>query len=174
MRRWSFRDRQRLVMAGCALVGWVLVWHVGRPLWAQWRHLRGERTAVQHRMSEARQLAARAPAVERACQDYPDAWSDESEAVLQRVWMEELDAVARAAQLRVELVPKPAHVQGRQTQLHLEVAVEAAQETLLGFLDKLLTDASAIQIDRLQLVPAASPSAVRATLVLSKLVMATR
>jgi len=170
----SVARRQLLVMAGFALVGWVLAWHVGLPLWTQWRQVKAEISAARSRLNDARQLAARHAAVEQACQAYPDAWSDDSEAVLQRVWMEELDAVARAAQLRVELVPKPTHVQGRRTQLNLEVAVEATQETFLGFLDKLLTSTSAIQLDRLQVVTAASSSAVRATLVLSKLVMATR
>lgn len=173
-RHWSLRDRQLLVMAGVALVGWVLAWHVGLPLWTQWRQVRGEIAAARSRLNDAQHLAARHAAVEQACQAYPDAWSDDSEAVLQRIWMEELDAVAHAAQLRLELVPKPTHVQGRRKQLHVEVAVEATQEALLGFLETLLTSASAIQIDRLQLVPAASSSAVRATLVLSKLVMATR
>ena len=33
MRQWSFRNRQLLVIAGFALVGWVLGWYVGLPLW---------------------------------------------------------------------------------------------------------------------------------------------
>lgn len=86
--------------------------------------------------------------------------------------LEELGQWVREAEFPVTVKPQPLQREGAVVRLMTELGVEATQDHLVKFLDRVLDDSSLVGIERFRLAPSGVTTApVRATFVLSKLML---
>ena len=91
---------------------------------------------------------------------------------LQQQFLEELGPWVREAEFPVTVKPQPLQREGTLIRVMTELEVEATQDHLVKFLDRVLDDSSLVGIERFRLTPSGVTTApVRATFVLSKLML---
>ncbi len=172
MRAWLPRERKLALSAVIVVATWVIVASLGQPLWQRWHDLGQQTTVSQEKFDRLRRLASRKVAIERAYREAAHFLSTEPEDLVQRAFLDELEALARAGNLQISLKPRPIQRDGRVSRLGVELEVDATQEALLAFLDGLLSRPSLIELERLRIAATSSQdSPLRATLLVNKVVI---
>lgn len=172
MRGISLRDRKRLLLAGIALLVWLGVAWFGLPLWHRLTHLEQEASNSRQRVGQLQELLGRQSDIERRAQAYARFSSADSEEVLQRRLLDELEQWAVDTNVQLNLKPKAIQREGTVSRLGIEVELDSSQEALLAFLDRLLTAPSLLEVDRLQISATASKEfPLRAHLTVSRVLV---
>ena len=164
--------QQLLLFAAIGVVGWGVVSLSAMPLWMKLHHLEEQGMVSQKKLVRLRELANRRNVIDQAYQRYAAVWSKESEEVAHRAFLDELEQLAQADQLQLNLKPRPIEREGDVVRVGVELDVEAAQPALFAFLDRLFSQASLIELERLKI--STTPSAdhpLRATLVVNKVLI---
>lgn len=168
----TLRPRERrlgllaLVLIGCwAFLSWLVY-----PLWERVRGLRLHVATQTQKLDGLSDLLARAPAIERAYQEVAAYLTAEDDERSQGTFLNELEALSRNANVRLNLKPRPLRQEERLRRFEVELDVEGSQQQLMAFLDALLRLPKLMTIERLRIsaVPAKA-DALRASLVLQTL-----
>ncbi len=165
--------RERLLALGAVVViaMWALVSGIAWPLLDRLTHLQQQAFVSQQKLSRLRELARRKSAIEHAYQAHAGYRSQDADEPLQSAFLNELEQLA-AGSLQMSLRPGRIVRAGSVSRLGVEVDVEATQEALLSFLDRLFTSSSLVELERLQISSSASKeSPLSATFVLNKVVI---
>ncbi len=168
------RPRERLLTLVVVIVVtlWIVLSRVGEPLWSRLTTLGQQREVSQKKIARLQGLIRRKPSIEAAALRYAIFRSDEPDELLQRAFLDELEHVAGAGNLQVSLKPRPIERQAQSSRLGVELEVDATQDALFGFLDRLLSSPNLIELDRLRISTTASKDApLRAILVINKIVL---
>ena len=169
---WSLHPREwRLVLAAACLIGcWVIVSWLIQPLWEQVRDLKLQITTKTEQHETMTQLLAEAPAIERAYQGIARNLQTKGEAGRERVFLSELEQLARIADVQLNMKPRPLKREERMDRFEVELDLSGSHAQLLQFLDALLNMPRVITLERLRLsaVPARQDT-VQATLVMPHL-----
>ncbi|GEM_PF-1701483 len=161
-----------ILLVTVAVVVWALVSGLAAPMWAQLGQLRQEAELTQAKIAKLERLAARKPSIEQNYEAYGAFRSDEPESMTQRGFLDELEQLAGAGNVQLNLKPRPMEQEQRVSRVVVEMDVDGTQDELLNFLDRLLAWPRLIEIERLRI--SASPSKeypLRASLVVSKLIV---
>jgi len=170
--RFSPRERHLMLLTAVVLlvsglVSWILL-----PGWGRLTSMTERADLTQEKLARLQALVKERPRIEQDYQRYADLVSDEPAELLQRGFLDELDQLAQASGLQLNLKPRPAQRDAQVSRLTVEMDAEGTQEALLAFLDRLLAAPILIEVDRLRL--SASPSSqspLRTHLVVAKLVL---
>lgn len=151
----------------------MLVWRA-IVLWGRFLGLRQTAQTSVQRLEALRGLAGRHSRNGMAAEITGRVVSADSEERLQQRFLEELGPWIREGDFPVTVKPKPLQREGAVVRLMIELSVEATQDHLVKFLDRVLDDASMVVVERFRLAPSGVAMApVRATFVLSKPVVQT-
>lgn len=156
MRGVSLRDRKRLWIVGIGLLSWLVIGWGGLPLWHRLTHLEQEASSSRQRVGQLQELLGRQSDIEQRAQAYARFSSADSEDVLQRRLLDELEQWAVDTNVQLNLKPKAIQREGTVSRLGIEVELDSSQEALLAFLDRLLRAPSLLELDRLQISATAS------------------
>jgi hypothetical protein len=165
----TFRPRERrlALIAGMVIGVWLaLTWAV-QPLWERVRDVGlGVETRAE-KLHAVTRLLEQGPAIERAYHTYgPYLAAGDGEAQ-ERALLQELESLARAASVQLNLKPRLPTASARATAYEIELDAEGAQPQLLEFLDALLRLPRLVSVERLRIaVVPAKPDTLRATLTL--------
>jgi len=166
MRRFRFGrhvSRELVILVGIGVVALVMVSGVGLPQLGRFLDLRRDTQRRQRDLQDLRALAQRLPF------DVSQAHAEER---FPQQFLETLERWAGAEQLHLSLKPQPVQQDGAMRRLVVELTVEATQEGVARFLDRLLTDPSVVVIDRCRLLPSGVKEApMRAMLSVTKWVV---
>ncbi len=166
------RERRLALIAGIVISCWAFLSLLLQPLWEQVRDLRLEVQTHTDRLESLGSLLSRAPAIERDYQVVAAYLEEAGEGTgEQGTFLNELEALSRASQVRLNLKPRPVRVlDERVSRFEVELDVEGLQPNLMGFLDTLLRMPALIEIERLRIsaVPV-KINTLRATVVIQKL-----
>ena len=169
--RVSARE-QKLLLVAVILLALGVLWGVGRPLWSRLRQLTQRTSASSQQLERFRELAARTSVIERKAQAYAPLVSTEPEELLQRQFLDELEQWARVENLQINLAPRPIQREGSVSRLGVELDVDASQDVLLAFLDRVLNAPSLIELSRLQISAGTShDSSLKASLLVDKVIV---
>jgi hypothetical protein len=170
--RLAPREQKLVLLAAVLIAMWVVVSRIGRPLLDQLTQLEQRTSASQQKLDRLRELADRHPSIERAYQAYAVYRSEESDESGQGAFFSELEELAQSVGLQLSLKPRPIQRDGSLSRLKVELDVEATQEKLLAFLDRLFAHPSLIELDRLRISASASKAyPLKATLLVNKVVI---
>jgi len=170
----TLRPRERrlgliaVVLIGCwAFLSWLV-----QPLWERARGLRLQVEIQTRKLDGISGLLARAPSVEREYQAVAVYLQAEDDERAQGNFLNELEALSRSANVRLNLKPRPVREDEHARRFEVELDIEGPQQQLLTFLDALLRLPKLTTIERLRIaaVPARA-EVLRATLVLQTLTL---
>lgn len=172
MRGKSYRE-QKLALAAIAVISlWVVVSWLGLPLVDRFTQLERYATVSRKKLARLRELASRKPVIEQAYDAYAAYRSGESDESAKTAFLNELEGLAQGGGLQLSLKPRPIQRDGPISRLGVELTIDATQEALLAFLDRLLTQPSLIELDRLRISATTSKEyPLRAILVVNRVVV---
>ena len=168
----TFRERLLATIAGMVIATWVVVSWIGLPLWDRLTELQERAQLGGQKLQRLQALAHRHPSRVKTPSTDPAFWSSASAEELQRLFLDELDGLARAGKLQLNLKPRPTQRDGSAIRLSVELDVDATQESLLSFLDQLLRKSWLVELERFRITTTASNDyPLRAALLLTKIVL---
>lgn len=169
------REQQLALAAGMVMIVWVVVSWVGLPLWDRVRQL-GQRAPVsQRKLARLQEVMNRQSQIEQAYQAQASYRSTESDESMQSAFLSKLEELANGAGLKLGLKPRPIQRDGPLTRFGVELELDATQEALLTFLDRLLAQPVLMELDTVRISATTSKeSPLRATLLVNRVVMAHR
>ena len=154
-----------------ALAGGLAAWWAGE-LWGTLAQLDRQVQEAQRHLASVQQQLRRKPLIEPRYQGYAGFWSDEPESRRQAVLLDELQALATGLIGDLSLKPKSFPRLGTASRVGVELELEAPQEALLAFLDRLLTCPSPLELERMSVASATVPGAgLKAQITVSKLLL---
>ena len=179
MIRWrlSARERKLALLVGIGAPLWGLVNGVGLPLWDRLTQLDQQAQAAQRKLDRLVELAARKPAIERAYGEHADLFvsAEESMEHIQRAFLDDLERLARAEQLQIDLRPKLVQDHRQVSRISVEVTIEATQEAALAFVDQVLKLPRLVELERLRIATTVSQERpLRVNLIVNHVVIRTR
>jgi len=149
----------------------MLVWR-GIVLWDRFTELREATQRSLHRRHALQGLAERLSRSGMGADLNAALVSADSEERVRQQFLEELGPWIREGEFPVTVRPQPLQREGAVVRLMTELGVEATQDHLVTFLDRVLDESSLVGIERFRLAPSGVTTApVRATFVLSKLML---
>ena len=168
----ALRPRERrLALVAAVLIGcWAIVSWLVQPLWNGMRSLQLRVDVQSEKLDALGQLLSQAPAVEGKYQEIAPYLASGNDERAQGALLESLEALARTANLQLNLKPRAVKRQGTVSQFEVELDVEGPQDRLLPFLDAVLGIPRLVAVERLRIasVPTNAES-LRANLVLQQL-----
>lgn len=160
---------QRLVVSGLLILAWGLGLWLGVRLGHRLARLNQEAAAAQQRLIHLQGLAARRPRISQTYQAYAGVFEEGSGHAWRQAFLEELEGCADAG-VQLTLKPQAIRSHGDVSRLGVAMEIEATQEGLLAFLDRIFALSALVELDRLQVSTAASPDyPLKASLLVSKL-----
>ena len=166
------REQQLAIAALGVMVSWVVVSWIGLPLWNHLNQLDQQRLLAEKKLTRLKELASRKPIIEQAYQRYARFRSAEPDERIQQAFLNELEQLGQGGEFSMNLKPRPAQRQGDVTRFGVELDVEATQQDLLAFLDRLLASASLLELERLRISTTASKDhPLKATLLVNKVIV---
>ena len=154
-----------MVLVSC----WVLVSWLVQPLWDLTRDLRLHVETQTEKFQAFSHLLAQGPSIDREYQDLAVYLETEDDEQAHSSFLNELEQLSQASQLRMNLKPRPVKREERLSRFEVELDVEGSQQNLMTFLDALFGMPKLIAIERLRIssVPT-KEDLLRANLVLQK------
>lgn len=172
MRAFSARERTLAIATIAVLVTWAAVSGLALPFWERLNLLRQRAEGSQEKLARLKTLVDQRGSIERQFQRHSVFFSDQPDERIQSEFLDELERLAGAGNLQLDLKPRPVQHAGRLSRMTVELNVDGAQADILGFLDELLTSPSLIDIERFRLSTTTSAERpVQASVVLSKIVL---
>ena len=166
------RERRLALIAAVFTGSWVMISWLVQPLWDRAAALRDRVENQTGRLHAINRLLAQAPVIERQQQALAAYLAPEPDDGT-RAFLDQLDALSRTANVRLNLKPKPLTRDSRQSRFEVEVEAEGTQETLFRFVDALLTLPKLVTIQQLRISHAPTKEALlRANLLIEKLTVA--
>ncbi len=172
MRTWSARERH-LAISTAALVGtWLVISWVVLPLWDRLSLLHQQGGGSEEKLARLQTLLHRRGDIDRQYQQYDAYFSRDPEEILQSALLDELEQLAGAEGLQINLKPQPVERGERLNRVTVELDVDGTQEAILGFLERLLTAPQLMDVERFRVSTTASlDRPVQASVVVTKLVL---
>ncbi|MBI3321150.1 MAG: type 4a pilus biogenesis protein PilO [Candidatus Omnitrophica bacterium] len=170
----TLRPRERrLALVALMVIGcWIVVSWVVQPLWEHLRTLRLEVATHAEKLGAINRLLAQAPAIERRYREMAGYLQTQDDERGQGTFLKELEVLARAANVQVNLKPRSMKPEERLNRVEVELDIEGSQPSLLGFLDALLRMPRLLTIERLRIAPVpADEHLLRSNLVLHALTL---
>ena len=169
MRAFSARERTLAIATIAVLVTWAAVSGLALPLWERLSWLRQRAEGSQEKLARLTTLMDRRGSIERQFQRYGVFFSDQPDERLQSEFLDELEQLAGAGNLQLDLKPRSVQHAGRLSRMTVELNVDGTQADILGFLDELLTSPSLMDIERFRLSTTTSAERpVQVSLVVTK------
>jgi len=166
------REQKLALAAGVVIAVWMVVSWLGLPLVERFHQLEQQAMVSRKKLVRLRELASRKPSIEQAYAAYAMYRDDESDESAKTAFLSELEELARAGGLSLSLKPRPIQREGHVSRLGVELDVEATQEALLAFLDRLLSHPALIELDRLRIsATVSSERLLRANVLVTKVVV---
>lgn len=164
------RERRLALIAGVLIGCWLIVSLLVQPLWDRTRQLSERVQGHAEKLIGLREILQRERAIERRYQRAAAYFSTQAAEDNHRVLLKELEAISRAAGLKLNLKPRPARRDERLVRTEIELDLEGAQGSLLKFIDQLLRMPKLLVIERLRLsvIPTRTDT-LRANLVIQAL-----
>lgn len=170
--RFSTRERGLGILVLMAIAIWGSVSWMGVPLWERLASLQQEAQTAQQKTARLQALVQRRSQIEQQYARDARFVAEEPDDVLHRRFLDELEALAKEGDLQLNLKPRPVQRERSLSRLGVELDVEAPQDGLLAFLDRLLTAPSLIELERLSLsATPAKDHSLKATLLVHKIVV---
>ena len=164
--------QQFLLIAALAVVGWAVVSSAAMPLWSRLSELDEQSLVAQKKLIRLRELASRQAQIDHDYAAYHPFWSKASNEAAQREFLDELEQLAQADGLQINLKPRPLEQEGGIRRISVELDVEASQQALMSFLDRLFSHPSLIELERLKIASAVSDQpTLRASLLINKILI---
>ena len=171
-RGFSLRERKLGLIAGLVMAMWVVLSWIAWPRWERLHELNQRAEISQKKLARLHELAKRKPAIEQAYQTYAAFLTRDPDAAVQRAFLDELEELARAENLQINLKPRPAQPGARGHLISVEVEIDATQQALLAFLDRLLGWSNLVEIERLRIsATASSDYPIKANLVIDRVIV---
>ena len=168
----ALRERLLAIVAAMVISTWLVVSWIGRPLWDRLTELQERAQLGEQKLQRLQALAHRHPSRVKTFPTDPAFWSSASAEELQRLFLDELDGLARAGKLQLNLKPRPTQREGSAIRLSVELDVDATQESLLSFLDQLLMKPWLVELERFRITTTSSSAyPLRASLLLNKIIL---
>ena len=164
---------QKLALGAVTIIAvWVVVSALGAPLWERFHELQQRASVSQSKLSRLRELASRKPLIEKAYQASAGYRSDEPDESIKAAFLSELEQLAREHGIPLSLKPRPIQYDGHVSRFGVELDVDATQEKLLAFLDRLLSQPLLVELDRLRISATTSKDyPLRANLLVNRVVV---
>ncbi len=141
----------------------------GLPKLDRLSQLEQQEDVAQRKLARLRELAARQSQIERAYQSSASFRAREPDEVMLAAFLDELEQLARAKTVQMNLKPRPIRREGVLVRLGVELELDGTQEALLGFLDSLFAGPNLIELERLRIGPSPSKGLpLRATLLVNE------
>ena len=167
-----FRHRRSTTPILLLVAVWLVFSQVALPLLERMRELEQRAAIAQKKLGRLHQLARRKRAIEDAVLRYRAAWSEDPAAPIQRALLDELEGLAQAGHVQISLKPQPTKQEHHVLRVEVEIELDATQEAIFEFVDRLLASPSVLELTRLRISSTASKTApVRAILLISQLVL---
>jgi hypothetical protein len=163
-------ERRLAVAAGTVIGCSAILSLVVQPLWDRAVESRRYAGTQTERLDAVGRLLTQSEEIERAYAAIAGYVQTGDEPQIQQALLNELEALAQAADVQIGLRPRPAKQQDRMKRFEIELDIEGAQQNLLAFVDSLLRMPRLVAIERLRMngVPL-KPELLRATIVLQHL-----
>ena len=149
--RFHPRERRLALIAGAIIGCWGIVSWVMQPLWDRIKDLRQHVESQTEKLAAFSSLLEQAPSVERSHQQFAAYLSAKDDEQGQGAFLNELETLCRAANLQLNLKPRPAKHEERVSRFEVELDVEGAQANLLAFLDSLLHLPKLVSLERVRM-----------------------
>ncbi len=170
--RFSPRERRVVFIAAVVIGSWVVIAWVVEPLWQRAKQLEQQVAAQALKLEKLSDLLAKRDSIEQAYQAVSGYLADEGEGQGPAILLGELEALARRANVQINLKPRPIKRRGEVSRLGVELDLQATQAQLFSFLDALLGMPKLIELVRLNISSAPGKQDVlRAHLVLEQLIL---
>ncbi len=170
-------QRQRvgvIALVAMAVVGWGLLSAIALPSWSRLHKLRQQSEVALKKLAKLERLAGRKPAIERRYAADAPYLAVEPEADIKRTFLDELEQLTQGADLQLTLKSRPPVAENGVTRIPVEVEVDATQDSLMQFLDRLLAWPRLVEIDRLRLGMGPSKELpLRGELLVNRVILAT-
>lgn len=172
IRPFSVRERT-LAIATVALVSaWFAVSGLVLPLWDRLSLLQQQGEGSQEKLARLQALADQQGTIEQRHQRYGVFFSDQPAERLQSEFLDELEQLAGGGNLQLDLKPQPIRQDGRLSRVTVELEIDGTQAAILGFLERLLTSPSLVEVERFRLsTTTSSDRPVQASLVVTKVTL---
>ncbi len=166
------RERRLFLFAVLAVGVWFVIAQLLEPLWGRAKELSQQVESQSAKVDRLNELFAKRQAIDREYQLIQPYVSEDAPDIDPATFLGELEALARRADVQVDLRPKPALRRGEVTRVGLEIDLSAPQDQLLAFLDALFSMPRLIEIKRLHISSAPGRQGLlRAHLVMEQLVL---
>ena len=149
----SLRPRERrlafiaaMVLLSMGVVSWIV-----QPLWDHVRELQLHVDTQLEKLEAVNRLLVEEPSVARRHQALAGRLQVDQADQTEGSLLNELEALSRQSNLKLNLKPHPAKAGGQASRLDVELDVEGSQEKLLAFLDALLSLPRLVAIERLRI-----------------------
>lgn len=170
--KFNPRERRLLVFAGVAVGMWFVFARFFEPLWERAQELSQQVASQSAKVDKLNELFAKRQAIDQEYQLIQPYVSEEAPDADPATFLGELEALARRADVQVDLRPKPAVRRGDVTRVGLEIDLNAPQDHVLAFLDAVFNMPRLIEIKRVHISSAPGRSGLlRAHLVMEQLVL---
>ena len=162
---------RRLALIAIVVIGcWLVVSLVLHPLMAHRDVVRQQVETQSEKLDALYRVLSQADDVDQIYQQYAPYLDGADGEPAHGIFFSELESLARASGVTMNLKPRPGKTEGRVSRLEVELDVEGPQASLLAFLDSILQMPRLVAIDRLRLsTTPAKEGVLRANLVLRKL-----
>lgn len=149
----SLRSNElRLALFAAGLVvSWAVLSFVVQPLIERHRDLQLQVTTQQEKLNALAQLMQQAPAVDKRYQSIAAYLPSSDEDQAQHDLLNELEALSRQANLRLNMKPRQAKTQERTGRFEVELDVEGSQQSVLSFLDAVFAMPRLVTVERLRI-----------------------
>ena len=147
-------QRQRvgvIALVAMAVVGWGLLSAVALPSWTKLRELHQQSQVARKKLVKLQRLAGRKPAIEQRYAADAAYIAVEPSADVKRTFLDELEQLTQGPDLQLTLKSRPPVEENGVTRIPVEVEVDATQDSLMQFLDRLLAWPRLVEIDRLRI-----------------------
>ena len=164
------RERRLALVVGVLIGCWVVISLLIQPLWNRLHDLSLEIETQGERVQALQRLVVERPAIDQQYQALSPYLERGSGAHLPGVFLQELEALSRRANIQLNLKPRPINEEERLSRFEVEMDLEGSQAGLMTFLDSLLGMPRLLLIERLRISSVPSrQSVLRANLVIQRL-----
>lgn len=172
MRTFSANERRLTVATTILVVGWLALSGAILPLWDRLGLLHQQAEGSWEKLARLQGLVDNRQSIDQRYRRYAEFFSEASDEALHSEFLDELERLAGAGGLQLNLKPLPVEREGRLSRITVELEVDGTQEAILDFLDQLLASPDLMDVERFRLATTASEERpVQASLVVTKLVL---
>ena len=145
------RERRLALIAAVVIGCWALVTWLLQPLWERVHDLRLRVGTQTEKLDALSRLLKRASVIDQEYHGIAGYLGPGSGDDAQAVFLNELEALSRNANVRMNLKPRGLKQDERVNRFEIELDIQGSQQELMGFLDALLRMPTLIAVERLRI-----------------------